>query len=155
MPGNPLFAASLTPYRALDRRGVRWIVALAACLSSIPGIFFFAIGAWPVIGFMGLDVLALYWAMSASLDSGRAYEEITLWPDNLLVRRVSPKGRETKEEYNPFFVRFDVRRDGEDRVIGMVLTHRGRAAEIGAFLNPDDKASFARSFGQALGRARA
>jgi uncharacterized membrane protein len=52
-------------------------------------------------------------------------------------------------------VRLDIRRDTEDRVIGVALTHRGRAVEIGSFLNPDDKASFARSFGQALGRARA
>jgi uncharacterized membrane protein len=116
---------------------------------------FYALGAWPILGFLGLDVLALYWAMSTSLISGRAFEEITLWPDSLRIRRVSGRGQETQEDYNPFFVRLDVRRDHEDRVVRVALVQGGKVVEIGGFLNPNDKASFARSFGQALGRAEA
>lgn len=150
---SPLYAALLTPHRAMDRRAIRWVIALAACLASIPGIVFFAMGAWPVVGFLGLDVLALYWAMSASLKDGNAFEEITLWPDALDIRRVTARGRETLFSFNPFFVRLAVERDA-DQIVALKLVTRDRQTEIGKFLNPDDKAVFARTFGAALSRAK-
>ncbi|WP_404400894.1 DUF2244 domain-containing protein [Pelagibacterium halotolerans] len=150
----PLYAALLTPHRAMDKRAIRWVIALAACLASIPGITFYAMGAWPVVGFLGLDVLALYWAMSASLRDADAYEEVTLWPDALDVRHVTKKGKETFRSFNPFFVQLSVDRDGEDRVTALRLVTRGRHTEIGKFLTPDDKAIFAESFGAALSRAK-
>lgn len=119
-------------------------------MASIPGIFFFAIGAWPIVGLLGLDVLVLWWAMSASLKSGHAFEEVTLWPDALEIRHVTGWGRERQHSFNPFYVRLRVERDYEDRVTKLVLCLRRQELEIGSFLNPDDKASFAKVFGDAL-----
>lgn len=153
MPSPPLYAAMLTPYRAMGPVGVRRVVAVMAGLALVPGLLFFSMGAWPVVGFMGLEVLALYWALSRSLRDGKAFEQVTLWPDALEIRAVTPKGEETTHCFNPFFVRFSVRRDREDRVVGLTLFTRDRALEIGAFLPPDDKAVFARDFGTALARA--
>jgi uncharacterized membrane protein len=152
--GSPIFAASLTPHRALSRRGLRIVIALVAVLASIPGIVFFALGAWPVVGFMGLDVLAVWWALSASMKDGKRLEQVTLYPDSLVVRRVSPAGAESHATFNPFFVRLVVTRDGEDRVTGLALRSRDDELAIGAFLNPADKATFAKAFGDALSRAR-
>ncbi|MCB1517101.1 MAG: DUF2244 domain-containing protein [Hyphomicrobiaceae bacterium] len=154
MTTSPLFSALLTPHRSLDARGIRYVAAVAAVLASIPGIFFYAVGAWPVVGLMGLDVLALYWALSASLKSGRAFEEVTLWRDSLEVRHVTGWGREHQHQFNPFFVRLNVERDYEDRVTRMSLRLRDQELEIGAFLDPDDKASFAKVFSSALYDAR-
>ncbi len=155
MQQSPLFAALLTPHRSLTPIGIKWVVAIYACLASIPGIYFFATGAWPIIGFLGLDAAALYWALTASRKSGKAFEEVTLWPDSLEIRHVSARGRERRHAFNPFWVRLDVARDTEDRVIRLDLRNRGEVLEIGAFLNPDDKASFATVFSQALSKARA
>lgn len=154
MSDTPLFSAFLTPYRALDQHGIRWVIAFTAILASIPGLFFFAIGAWPIVGLLGLDVLALWWAMSASLKSGNAFEEVTLWPDALEIRHVTGWGRERRHSFNPFWVRLNVERDYEDRVTRLLLILRNRQLEIGSFLNPDDKASFAKVFSQALYRAK-
>jgi len=152
---SPLFAALLTPHRSLSLVGIRRVVALYATLAAIPGLYFFLTGAWPIVGFLGLDALALYWALSASLKSGKTFEEVTLWPDSLEVRHVTARGRERRHAFNPFWVRLDVTKDHEQRVTRLALKNRGEVLEIGAFLNPDDKASFATVFGQALYRARA
>jgi uncharacterized membrane protein len=51
---KPLFSAKLTPHRSLGRRGGRVVIALVAVFATIPGIVFFSLGAWPIVGFMGL-----------------------------------------------------------------------------------------------------
>lgn len=154
MNSGPLFSAMLRPHRALGPTGIRNVVMLTAALAAIPGILFYAIGAWPIVGLLGLDVIALTWALTASFKSGDAYEEVTLWPDNLEVRHVTPKGDESRHAFNPFWVRLDVTRDFEDRVTRIALRNRGEELEIGNFLTPADKKSFATSFSQALHRAR-
>ncbi|GGA37588.1 DUF2244 domain-containing protein [Pelagibacterium lentulum] len=152
---KPLFAALLTPHRAMNQRAIRWFIAFAAIMASVPGLIFFAMGAWPIVGFLGLDVLLLYWALSASRKSGKAFEEITLWPDTLELRQVSSQGRDRTISFNPFFVRFTAARDSEDRIVALHLVSRDRRTEIGRFLNADDKARFASLFAPALNRAKA
>lgn len=154
MQKSPLFAALLTPYRSLGLTGIRAVVALYAVLSLIPGIYFYLVGAWPVVGFLGLDAVVLYWALSASLKSGDAFEEVTLWRDSLDIRHVNAKGYETNHSFNPFWVRLEVDRDFEERVTHLRIASRQQALEIGAFLTPDDKKIFANTFGQALHRAK-
>ncbi len=151
---NPLFSALLTPHRSIKGKGIRVVVAIYALLAAIPGIFFFVSGAWPVIGFLGLDALALWWAMSNSLKSGDAFEEVTLWRHALQVRHVTARGVEIVHAFNPFWVRLQIDRDLEDRVTSIRLDTRDRSLEVGAFLNPDDKAVFATSFRHALTHAR-
>ena len=60
---RPLFAATLTPHRSLSRRGMRIVIAVMAIGASIPGMLFFALGAWPIVGIMGLDVALVWWAL--------------------------------------------------------------------------------------------
>ena len=151
---KPLFAATLTPHRSLSRRGARIVIALAAVLATIPGVLFFSLGAWPIIGFMGFDVLLVWWALSASMRSGRQYEVVTLWPDQLEVKQVTAKGREQLTRFNPFFVKLVIDRDFNERTTALHLRTRDSDMVIGAFLNPDDKASFAKVFGSALKKAR-
>lgn len=138
----------------MDQKGIRYVIAFTAIMASIPGIFFFAIGAWPIVGLLGLDVAVLWWAMSTSLKSGDAFEEVTLWAHELEIRHVTAKGKEHQHKFNPFYVRFRVLRDYEDRVTNLILSVRRQELEIGTFLTPDDKASFAQVFGAALVDAR-
>jgi uncharacterized membrane protein len=151
---RPLFAARLTPHRSLNPRGVRIVAAILAALALLPGLIFYLLGAWPVVGFMGLDVLALYFALTWSLRDGRRYEQVTLWADRLEVRRVEPDGREEKQLFNPYFVRLRIERDFDEHVTRILLRAEDREHVVGAFLNPDDKASFAQAFGTALRKAR-
>ena len=151
---RPLFAATLTPNRSLSRNGLRWVVAIFAIGVSIPGMIFFSLGAWPIVGFMGLDVIAVWWALSASMRDGRQMETVTLWPDELEFKRVTPSGKEELMRFNPFFVKLVIDRDYNERTTGLHLRTRDADTVIGAFLGPDDKASFAKAFGTALKKAR-
>ena len=151
---RPLFAATLTPHRSLSRRGMRIVIAVMAIGASIPGMLFFALGAWPIVGFMGLDVALVWWALSASLREGRQFEVVTLWPDQLELRRVPPSGKEELLRFNPFFVKLVIDRDYNERTTGLHLRTRDSDTEIGSFLTADDKASFAKVFGTALKKAR-
>jgi uncharacterized membrane protein len=154
MTQSPLFAVLLTPHRSLSPQGIRWVIAFTAVMASIPGLAFFAMGAWPVVGLLGLDIVLLTWALTASFADKDVFEEITLWPDALDIRRVNRKGRETSLSFNPFLVRFSAVRDADERVIALKIETRDGEVEIGKFLTPDDKANFAEMFAPALRRAR-
>lgn len=151
---RPLFAATLTPNRSLSRRGFRAVVATTAVLFSIPGMMFYSLGAWPIAGLMGLDVLAVWWALSASRMDARQYEEVSLWADQLTLKRVSAHGQEQVLRFDPFHVKLVIDRDINERTTALHLRTARNDIEIGAFLSPDDKASFAKVFGTALKRAR-
>lgn len=151
---RPLFAAKLTPHRSLGRKGFRVVIMLVAVLATIPGIIFFSMGAWPVVGFLGLDMALIWWAMSASRRDGKRYEEVTLWPDQLEIKQVDGVGKETLSRFNPYFVKLVVDRDFNERTTALHLRTRDRDVVLGQFLNPDEKSSFAKAFGTALKRAR-
>jgi len=151
---KPHFSAVLTPYRALDQKGVNVVLIITCLLAAIPGLVFFSLGAWPIVGFLGLDVALLYWGLTHSRQEVNGFEEITLFSDQLDIRRVSSKGRETHHQLNPFWIKLEVVRDFEDRVTDIVLRSKNQTLKIGAFLNPEDKRTFAVAFANALFRLK-
>lgn len=150
----PLFAATLSPYRSLSEKGLHYLVLFTACLALIPGTIFYMSGAWPIVGFLGLDVLALYWALRASMFETRRRENVTLWRDRLEIDQISPMGKCRSHAFNPFWVRFGIERDHDDNVTRLTLAMRQKTLEIARFLGPDEKAGFAKAFSEALHRAR-
>jgi uncharacterized membrane protein len=103
------------------------------------------IGAWPVFGFFGLDVLLVYWAFRANFRAARAYEVVTVTACELTVRKVSHRGRVREWTLNPLWVRLDRIVHEEFGIERLFLVSRGRRLPIAAFLGPDEKASFARA----------
>jgi uncharacterized membrane protein len=150
----PVFDALLCPHRSLGRSGIRLVVIFTATLALIPGLFFYALGAWPIIGFLGLDVLALFWALSVSLRDGRTRERVRLWPDRLQIDHIPARGPHRSHQFNPFWVRFTIERDYDDNVTALKLALRDRHVEFARFLGPGAKASFARDFSHALHRVK-
>lgn len=151
---RPLFHALLTPYRSMGRTGFTVVMAGFGGISLLTGLFFLAEGAWPIFGFFGLDVLALWIAFRVNYRAARAREEVSVSRTRLTIRKTSPRGEVREENYNPFWARFDVQRHHEFGVTRMAVSGRGRATEIGSFLNPDDRETFATEFGRALATAR-
>ena len=58
--------ATLTPHRSLSRQGFLVVMTLVVAVNLVVGALFMAIGAWPVAGFAGLDVLIIWWAFRAN-----------------------------------------------------------------------------------------
>lgn len=151
---KPLFAATLTPHRSLSPRGKRVVIGLVAALALVPGIIFYVAGAWPVVGFMGLDVIAIWAALTISMRAGRAQEVVTLWPGTLEVKKIDAKGIEEVLTFEPSNVRFVIDRDYNERVTAMWLREREQRVALGAFLSQEEKISFSKAFGTALRKAR-
>ncbi len=91
-PGT--FQAVLTQHRSLGPAGFAILMALVAGVSFVAGMVFLIVGAWPVFGFFGLDVLLIYGAFKLNTRAGRAYETVAITPDTFRLTRVDPAGRE-------------------------------------------------------------
>src|SRR5258705_9983060 len=154
-PAQPeLFSALLTPHRSLNRAGFLVLMGFLSAVSFVAGLAFLLMGAWPVLGFFGLDVLAIYWAFRINFRSARASEEITMTPSELRVRRVSHRGHVVEWVLNPLWVRLDQKGDAEFGIERLYLVSRGRQVSIGSFLGPDEKSSFAKALLAALQAAK-
>src|SRR6188474_2008439 len=90
---EPFFKALLTPHRSLGRAGFMVLMGALLLAWTITGAIFLANGAWPIFGFFGLDVLLVYVAFRLNYRSAKAYEQVTVTPSELTVRKVSHHGR--------------------------------------------------------------
>jgi uncharacterized membrane protein len=153
-PEPELFSALLTPYRSLNRTGFVVLMAFLSFVSFVAGVAFLLMGAWPVFGFFGLDVLVIYWAFKVNFRTAQAREEISVTPSELRVRRVSHRGHVAEWVLNPLWVRLDQQVHEEYGVERLYLVSRGHHVSIGRFLGPDEKASFAKALNAALATAR-
>jgi uncharacterized membrane protein len=149
-----LFSALLTPHRSLNRTGFLVLMALLSLISFAAGVAFLLMGAWPVFGFFGLDVLAIYWAFRINFRRARACEEILVTPSELRVRRVNHRGHVAEWVLNPLWVQIDQKAHEEFGIEKLYLVSRGRRLAIASFLGPDEKASFVKALSTALQAAR-
>jgi uncharacterized membrane protein len=150
----PIFSAVLTPHRSLSRKGFAILMMVLGVISFVTGTVFFLAGAWPVLGFCGLDVLLIYWAFRVSYRRANAYEQVTVTPSELTVRKVSHQGRIREWTLNPLWVKLDRVVHAEFGIERLFLVSHGRRLAIAGFLGPQEKESFAVALSAALGEAR-
>ena len=153
-PEPELFSARLTPHRSLNRTGFVVLMAFLSAVSFIAGVAFWMMGAWPVFGFFGLDVLVIYWAFRINFRRALATEDIVVTASELRVRRVSHRGHIVEWVLNPLWVQFEQKSHAEFGIERLYLVSRGRRVSIGSFLGPDEKASFAKALLAALQAAK-
>ena len=149
-PEPRCFPRVLTPHRSLGTIGFLVLMVVFGGVSFAAGMAFLLMGAWPVFGFFGLDVLLIYWAFRINFRARHSQRGNPVTPSELRVRRVSHRGAVREWMLNPLWVQLD-----QDRARG--IRHRAALSgvarpqlAIASFLGPDEKESFA----QALGRAR-
>jgi uncharacterized membrane protein len=150
LPQPELFSALLTPHRSLNRTGFLVLMGFLSAVSFAAGLAFLLMGAWPVLGFFGLDALAIYWAFRVNFRRGKATEEIRVTPSELRVRRVSHRGHVVEFVLNPLWVQLDRKTHAEFGIEKLYLLSKGRRVAIASFLGPDEKASFAKALLAAL-----
>ena len=149
-----LFSAIITPHRSLSGTGFLVVMALVGGLSFIGGMFFFLLGAWPVIGFLGLDVLLVYWAFRANYRAAAAFEEVTVTASELRLRRVSHRGEVAEWTLNPLWTQLVRDAHEEFGLQHLYLVSRGRKLPVAGFLSPPERESFAAALSAALGEAK-
>ncbi|WP_186399828.1 DUF2244 domain-containing protein [Stappia sp. P2PMeth1] len=154
-PDAPFFAALLTPYRSLGPAGFRVLMLVVCAICLVAGLVFLSLGAWPVFGFLGLDILLIFLAFRWNYRAARAFEEVQVSRTEIRVRKVLASGREQLYSCNPFWARLHVREEEDEGVLRITLTARDMSVDIGGFLNPDDRTSFADALRRALALAKA
>src|SRR5947209_2446035 len=153
-PEPMLFSALLTPHRSLSSVGFFVVMGLIAGISFDGGVVFFLIGAWPVIGFLGLDVALVYWAFRANYLAAAAHEEVTVTPSELRVKKVSARGKTAEWSLNPVWVRIERETHEEYGLLRLFLVSRGRKLAVAGFLGPAEKETFAAALSAAIGEAK-
>jgi uncharacterized membrane protein len=149
-----IFSTVLKPYRSLSPNGFALVmIGFAACAFAL-GFIFWLKGAWPVVGFCGLDILALQFAFRMNYRAARAEEEIRLTRERLTVRQIAPNGRETETGFNPYWARLEVDRDREARVMRVRIASHGSRLDVARFLGPREREKFADQLSAALARVR-
>lgn len=147
------FSATLYPHRSLGRRGFMWVMLGVAGFSFAAGLGFFLAGAWPVIGFLGLDILLLYWAFKSTYWRARQYETVHLTEDALKIVRIGPGKQIQAWRFQPYWVQVALAEPPEHDSMLELRSH-GRSLVIGDFLSPQERTEVAASLRAALRRAR-
>lgn len=149
----PVYEAVLYPNMSLPNAGFAAVMGVVIAANFLFGMYFFMIGAWPVIGFCGLDVLLVWLAFKVSYRQGRLREWVRMSEDALWISRVLPSGHETRWRLQPAWTRVvidkPVRHESQIRVVS-----KGKTLILGAFLSPEERARFAEALQGALGQAR-
>ena len=153
-PEAPLFEDVLTPHRSLGRMGFRVLMAATCGLGALVTIPFFLLRAWPIVGFMGLDVAAVYLAFRLNFRAARAHEHFRLTYFELMFAKVSARGARREWRLAPAWVRLEREDDEEFGPQRLTLHSRGRSWRIAQGVGPERKAEFAGALTRGLVEAR-
>jgi len=151
---RPFFTAVLTPYRSLGPNGFLILMCIFGAVCFVSGLLFLRIGAWPVFGFFGLDVALLWFAFRMNYRSAKTFEEVVVSRSEIAIRKVGPGRRYQEFRFNPVWVRLTVDRLEDEGVVKISLISRGETVDLGNFLNPEDRTSFAGAMANALATAK-
>lgn len=147
-----LFSTTLRPHRSASRRTINWLLVVLTVAFAITGIGFSLIGAWPVMGFFGLDIALLVGAFYLNNRSGRTREVIDLTADALTVKRIDPWGRKRDWSFQPQWLNIALTATPQGRDQLEVRSH-GKSLIIGKFLSPEEREQAYDNLCQALTRA--
>lgn len=143
------FEAVLYPNPPLGDAGLFVLMLAVALVSAGVGATFVLAGAWPVAGFMGLDVLLLAFAFRVCRRRSRHCELIRLDDAGLRVRKVRPDGRHAEWRFDPYWVRVGLD-EPPRRHSALTLSASGRTLRIGQFLTAEERRGLARALRSAL-----
>jgi uncharacterized membrane protein len=149
-----VFRARLKPHRSLGRTGHIILFSFIIGGSVLISIPFYLLGALPVVGFFGLDVVLLWIAFRVSNRQARAYEELVLTHIELMFRRMTWRGKLSQWSFNPLWVKLASEEHAEFGTQRIALVEGRQMVEMGSFLGAEEKADFAAALKQALAVAR-
>ncbi len=148
------FEQYIVPHRSLGPLGFRILMGIIIVLSFAIGMFFFSLGAWPVTGFFGLDVLLIYWAFKLHYRYGKAVEIIRVIDDEFMITRIDHKGNRKDFSYNAYWVSIRMTRLSEGSFGSgqemLEARSHGKGTFFGAELSPEFRMELLRSLSRAL-----
>jgi uncharacterized membrane protein len=144
------FTTRLVPYRSLSPEGFKWLMRVAIGANLAIGLPLYYLGAWPVLGFMGLDVYLLWWLFQRNYLDARRSETLTLTDGQLIVDRISPDGEREQHRLDAYWLRLELQGEAER----LLLISRGNRLVVGRFLAPAMREQVAEQLNAALAAYR-
>ncbi len=141
-PDRLLFEAVVRPHRSLSRRGVFTLIGFMLAGSLIVTSLMALLGAWPVIGFNGADLMLAVFLLWLNVRAARAVEIISLSQSGLLVTRTDQRGRRASFTLAPYWLHA-VLQERAGTVPRLVLSARGKNVEVGRQLGEAEKRDLA------------
>jgi uncharacterized membrane protein len=131
------------------------VMVLVVSVNLVVGGLFVALGAWPVMGFAGLDVLLVWWAFRANFAAARRAERISITDHELVVEMLREHHPPEEQRFTRRWVRVELQEDEGRELIGRLSLVSGhRRVHVGDFLAPDERKSLARALRFALAAPR-
>jgi uncharacterized membrane protein len=143
--------ATLTPHRSLNRQGFNLLISAISLVSFGVGLFFYHIGAWPVVGFMGLDVALIWLAFNRNFADARRAECIEITNHEVVLQQLSERRAPREYRFVRRWVRVELEEDKERELVGpLYLRFQDRRTEIASFLGAEERQAFAKELQAAL-----
>ncbi|MEM6780414.1 MAG: DUF2244 domain-containing protein [Pseudomonadota bacterium] len=148
-----IFHATLYPHRSLNRKGFMIFMGILLTLNIVISLYFYSRGAWPVVGFMGLEVLIIWLAFRASYLSAHDYETVTLTEKELIIEDHTRNRPYRRWTFNPTWVRITMD-DPPKHESELTITSHGKGVVIGGFLSPQERLDLANALRQHVNKCR-
>lgn len=145
--------AVLTPNRSLSPKGFAVVMTVVGVISFIAGMAFLSMGALPVVGFFGLDALAIWLAFRWSFRQQEEQTRVIVTTDTLKLHHRSAKGAIKEATLPSAFARVELDEPLTPQS-WLRIEHGQKAYIIGRFLTLPERKSFARALRSALQAAR-
>lgn len=149
--GGEQITITLWPYRSLGPRGFRLLMLSILCLSFAISLLFFLLGAWPVIGFMGVEIGFVWYIFRRNYREGEVSERLDIHEAGTSLTRIDARGRETTERFDSPWLRADIL-SVDGRQDKLLLKWHAKHIEIGSFLPPIEKPQLAEALNAAFRR---
>lgn len=141
---SKLWQATLTPHRSLTKQGFLAVMGLVVLVNLVVGGMFVALGAWPIAGFAGLDVLLVWWAFRANFADARQLERISITEHELVFDRLRENQPPEQQRFVRRWVKVELEEDRERELIGRLLLVSGQTRlAVGNFLAPEERKTLA------------
>ena len=148
-----LFEAVIIPHRSLSNRALKGLLLAICLMCSLSAGMFVWLGAWPVGGFTGLELLLAAFLFRLNARAKRGSELIVLTPSGLRIRRTDPDGTKRERTLQPAWLNL-VLEERPGRVPGLLLVSRQTRVEIARELGEAEKRDLAEALSEALQRLR-
>jgi uncharacterized membrane protein len=150
---DTLFEAELVPHRSLSPRGIFLVLGFLGAVSLSVTTLFWYLGAWPIAGFNGGEMLIAAALLRTHARSRRVREVLCLTEGGLRIERFDVHGHRTELFLPAAWLNAQLE-ERPGRVPGLFLSTHGRREEVARSLGEFQKRDLADALRAALFRLR-
>lgn len=147
------FEAELVPYRSLSPRGLAILLSFLGVVSLGVTTMFWYLGAWPIAGFNGGEMILAAVLLRAHIRSRRAREVLLLTEQTLRILRFDEDGNRDEVSLPAAWLNV-VLEERPGRVPSLLVSSHRKHQEVAKMLGDADKRDLAAALKDALHRMR-